>query len=134
MREALCILGTDQAVTTAAKTTDTLDLAVAGKHLGYAGRQLYLHFLVTTTFTGLASGLRLEVADDDNAGLTSRRILVQTAVLAISDLVAGARFTLPIWNSYPGGALQRYLAGYFGIVTEAATAGAVTSWIDDVPN
>ena len=132
MRDALNRLswnsGAGQAIATQAVSENTINLGAANKQLALSGRVLGVHFFVVSTFTGMASGLRLEIVDDDNAALSSARIMASSRILTTTDLVAGAYFFIPV----QAGKYQQYLGAQYSPESEAAS-GNIISWFGPEP-
>lgn len=80
-----------------------------------------IHMVVTTTFTGLDSGVNLWIVH----GAATTPTTKHTAMfIPVSELVAGAHFFVAAGNRQ----LLAYARGLFDIVSEVATAGAATIW------
>ena len=107
--------------------TDTVDLGITSPGLEGLGPQWGLHMIVTTTYTGLASGAILWIvhsaADDLSAGSIPGLVGM---FIPVASLVAGCHFFVPVPK---GIALKRYVGAVFDIVNQVATAGASTCWL-----
>jgi len=103
-------------------STDHIDFQDEPHNLG-VGTDLSLELVVTTTFTGLDSGMRVIFQSDEDDGFaTDLQNNFTSRTLAVAELVAGARFIFPV----PTDDLQRYVRGWYDLISEVATAGAVT--------
>ena len=111
-----------EAFTTDAYTTDVDDIKFpsTNPNAGRAGK-LGMHWVVTTAFTGLDSGVILWAVHGAATAPTTKLI---GRFVAVADMVAGAHFYVPM----PPSNLQ-FVRGWFDAVSEAATAGALTVWI-----
>lgn len=131
--DAALRLGTDQAITVSANTTNTIDLS-QNRDIG-EGKQMHMVFTVTTTGTS-TNTVTFSVITSAAAALTSATTLVTSDAITATNLVAvvgqtgGTQIILPIpARSYS--APQRYLGGYF---TCSGTVGALTVTTDIVDN
>lgn len=134
--DAKNVLGTAQAVTVAAATTDILDLGAPGKdafgnsqvHDKFTGRQLFLNMVVTASATAAgAATMQLSLEGADDSGFSTNKVVyLLSDNIPKASLVAGAKFRFPI----PGNYRKRYLRGYFTIGTGPLTAGNFTTFID----
>ena len=121
------MFGEAQAILLAADeaATDYLDFQDEPHNLG-VGTDLSLELVVTTTFTGLDSGMTVILQSDEDSGFaTDLTAEVTSRTFAVAELVAGARFLLPI----PAGDIQRYVRVWYNLISEVATAGAITARI-----
>lgn len=94
---------------------------------GEAAKELYLHVIVSTTFTsGGSATLQVALQDSaDGAAFAATSPPVATAAIAKASLVAGyelLRVKLP-------SDLRQYVKLVYTIGTAAMTAGAVDAWI-----
>lgn len=112
----------DQAVTTTAVSTDTIDLGTA-REVG-EGKTLYLLFSVSTAFAG-GTSTEFQAIGSAAAGLTSPVVLGTTGAIPTASLTAGAKFAVAI-NPQIKSTGQRYLGARY-VVTGTNTAGAVTA-------
>jgi len=85
------------------------------------GGNFGLHAVVTTAFTGMAEGAILWICHGAATTPTTKHTGM---FVAVGDLKAGAHFFIPC-GSTP---LLQYARGLFDIVTNVATAGAMTMW------
>jgi hypothetical protein len=110
----------DQAITGAEASTKQLNHGVGSK-IG-DGTNLYLVVIVKTAFTfGTATYLQIQFMD--SADDTTYDEVIQSDELAESELVAGARFVLPL----PPG-IRQYTQVYYGS-DGTITAGAVDAFL-----
>ncbi len=118
--------GAGQTFTTTAVSEHKLDLGAADKQMGI--NEQVVEFLVKTTFTGLDSGLHLQIVDATAAnGTTNQRIINERSAIPVASLVAGAKFQLKV----PAEKLQRYLAARYEPVSEAAILGNLIVTVKD---
>jgi len=82
-----------------------------------------LHIVVTATFTGLASGANIEIVHGASTGPTT---VCASRFFAATDLVAGKHYFIPAPPS-----LLQYASMNFNIVSEVATAGAITAYFGE---
>lgn len=92
-----------------------------------AGGQFGLHLVVTTTFTGLDSGVNVWAVHGAATAPTTKHTGM---FIPVASLVAGAHFFIPI-GSTP---MLQYARGLFDIVSEVATAGAATMYFGPGPH
>jgi hypothetical protein len=85
-----------------------------------------LHGIVTTAFTGMAEGCFLAIIHSAADDLSAASVQHTKMFIPVASLVAGAHFFVPIGK---GVTLLRYVGGVFDIVTNVATAGAMTCWL-----
>lgn len=145
--DKLNVMSDDQAITADAISTNVIDiLAVAGavnasstggpgtnliKDIG-AGRPLYLHILVTTTFDGAAdtSSLICTLESDDNTSLSTATVHMTLQEDEEATLVAG--YWIAKGVPLPPGSYQRYVGIRYNVgAEENFTAGKVQAWISD---
>jgi len=120
--------GTGHAYTADAVSEFCLDLGAADKELGI--NKLILHFLVKTSFDGLAGGVNLQLIDASNANLTTdQRVLAEIPDLAVTDVAAGKHYQIPV----PPRKLQQYLGFRWETVGADSTVGNAIVWIDSQP-
>ena len=122
--DALLNFSTDQAVTTTAVSTNTVDLGAQARDIG-AGEDLYVDFRITTAFAG-GTSTKFEVIVADDAALTSNVQVVGSSNDALTaTLVQGAATAVRI-NPILGSKGKRYLGARY-TVTGTNTAGKVTA-------
>ena len=82
-----------------------------------------LHCIVTTTFTGLDSGANIQIQHGASTGPTT---VCASRFFAASSLTAGKHYFIPAPPS-----LLQYARMNFDIVSEVATAGAITAYFGE---
>lgn len=116
-------VSTDQAVTTTAVSTDTIDLSVA-RDIG-EGHDLYMHFDISETFTG-GTSTNFEVIIADNAALSSNVVVIgSSGAIATAGLTATTNIAVRL-NPQIGSLGKRYLGARY-TVSGTNTAGKVTA-------
>jgi hypothetical protein len=114
-------VSTDQAVTTTAVSTDTIDLSVA-RDIG-EGKDLYMNFAVTEAFAG-GTSTNFEVIIADNAALSSNVVVVGASGATVTaDLTLGKNIAVRI-NPLIGSLGKRYIGARY-TVSGTNTAGKV---------
>lgn len=130
----------DQAITADAISANVIDLLPGGilgqtantlRDIG-AGKPLYLHVLVTTTFDSAADSTSLitSLESDDNTSLSSATQHWVSSDIEQATLVAGYWIAkgIPI----PPGDYQRYLGLRFNVgAEENFTAGKIQAWLSE---
>lgn len=121
--DKLLRVSTDQAVTTTAVSTDTIDLSVA-RDMG-EGQDLYMNFAMTTAFAG-GTSTNFEVIVADDAALTSNVTVVgASGAIATADLTLGKNIAVRV-NPLVGSTGKRYMGARY-TVSGTNTAGKVTA-------
>lgn len=116
-------VSTDQAVTTTAVSSDTIDLSVA-RDIG-EGHNLLMNFAVTEAFAG-GTSTTFEVIIADNAALTSNVTVVGSSnAVATASLPLGTNVAVRI-NPLIGSLGKRYIGARY-TVSGTNTAGKVTA-------
>ena len=116
-------VSTDQAVTTTAVSTDTIDLSVA-RDIG-EGKDLYMNFAVTEAFAG-GTSTNFEVIIADNAALSSNVVVVGASGATVTaDLTLGKNIAVRI-NPLVGSLGKRYIGARY-TVSGTNTAGKVVA-------
>jgi hypothetical protein len=112
----------DQALTTTAVSTDTIDLSVA-RDMGEGG-DLYMNFAVTTALAG-GTSVKFEVISSASANLGSPTVIGSTDAIVTASLVAGYNTAVRI-NPQVASLGQRYLGARYTI-SGTYTSGKVTA-------
>ncbi len=99
-----------------------VNFGVASPGVGNLGI-MALHIIVTTTFTGLDSGVNIEVVHGANTGPTT---VCASRFLAVAALVKGKHYQVLC----PPSMLQ-YASMNFNIVNQVATAGKITAYFGE---
>lgn len=112
----------DQALTTTAVSTDTIDLSVA-RDMGEGG-DLFMNFAVTTALAG-GTSVKFEVITSASANLGSPTVIGSTDAIVTASLVAGYNTAVRI-NPQIASLGQRYLGARYTI-SGTYTSGKVTA-------
>lgn len=113
----------DQALTTTAVSTDTIDLSVA-RDMGEGG-DLFMNFAVTTALAG-GTSVKFEVIAATNAALSSGVVVIGSSdAVVTASLVAGYNTAVRI-NPQVASLGQRYLGARYTI-SGTYTSGKVTA-------
>jgi hypothetical protein len=120
--DQLLRVSTDQALTTTAVSTDTIDLSVA-RDIGEGG-DLYMNFAVTTALAG-GTSVKFEVISSASANLGSPTVIGSTDAIVTASLVAGYNTAVRI-NPQIASLGQRYLGARYTI-SGTYTSGRVTA-------
>ena len=112
----------DQAITTTAFSTDTIDLSVA-RDVG-EGTALYMNFAVTTALAN-GTSVKFEVVTSANANLSSPTVVGSSDAVLTAALTAGKNVVVRI-NPDIAGKGQRYLGARY-TVAGTFNAGKVTA-------
>jgi hypothetical protein len=116
-------VSTDQAVTTTAVSSDTIDLSVA-RDIG-EGHNLLMNFAMTEAFAG-GTSTNFEVIIADNAALSSNVVVVgSSGAIATAGLTLGTNVAVRI-NPLIGSLGKRYIGARY-TVSGTNTAGKVTA-------
>lgn len=123
--DKLLRVSTDQAVTSTAVSTDTIDLSVA-RDIG-EGKKLIMNFAVTEAATASGSAtVTFQVIGSASADLSSPVVLGSTGAIAKADLTLGANIAVDI-NSLIGSKGYRYIGANYVVATGPLTAGKFTA-------
>lgn len=123
MYDYLELLGEAQVVGDAADeySTNEVDLGFAAPVPGInRGNKFGLHAVVTAAFTGLDSGVYIWIV---HGAATSPTTKHTCAYFSAAELTLGKKIFIPCAQ---GTDILRYARGLFDIVSETATAGALT--------
>ena len=112
----------DQALTTTAVSTDTIDLSVA-RDIGEGG-DLFMNFAVTTALAG-GTSVKFEVITSAAANLGSPTVIGSTDAIVTASLVAGYNTAVRI-NPQIASLGQRYLGARYTI-SGTYSSGKVTA-------
>lgn len=112
----------DQAVTTTAVSTDTIDLKVA-RDMG-EGHNLFMNFAVTAALTG-GTSVKFEVISSANANLSSPTVIGSSDAIVTADLTTGKNVAVAI-NPQIASNGERYLGARY-TVSGTYSAGTVTA-------
>lgn len=121
--DKLLRVSTDQAVTTTAVSTDTIDLSQA-RDMGEGG-EITMNFAMTEAFAG-GTSTKFEVIIADNAALSSNVVVVGSSdAIITADLTLGKNVAVRI-NPLIGSTGKRYMGARY-TVSGTNTAGKVTA-------
>ena len=112
----------DQAITTTAFSTDTIDLSVA-RDVG-EGTALYMNFAVTTALAN-GTSVKFEVVSSANANLSSPTVIGSSDAILTAALTLGKNVVVRL-NPQIAGKGQRYLGARYTIAG-TFNAGKVTA-------
>ena len=120
--DALLRVSEDQALTTTAVSTDTIDLVVA-RDIG-EGTPLYMNFAVTTALAG-GTSVKFEVITSAAAALTSPTVIGSSDAILTAALTAGKNVVVRL-NPEIAGKAQQYLGARY-TVAGTNTGGKLTA-------
>ena len=112
----------DQALTTTAVSTNTIDLSIA-RDMG-EGHPLFMNFAVTAALTG-GTSVKFEVIQSASADLSSPTVIGSTDAVVTASLVAGYNTAVRV-NPQIGSKGQRYIGARYTI-SGTYSAGTVTA-------
>ena len=120
--DALLRVSEDQAITSTAFSTNTIDLSVA-RDVG-EGTALYMNFAVTTALAN-GTSVKFEVVSSANANLSSPTVIGSSNAVLTAALTVGKNVVVRI-NPDIAGKGQRYLGARY-TVSGTYNAGKVTA-------
>lgn len=120
--DALLRVSEDQAITSTAFSTNTIDLSVA-RDVG-EGTALYMNFAVTTALAN-GTSVKFEVVSSANANLSSPTVIGSSDAVVTASLTAGKNVVVRI-NPDMAGKGQRYLGARY-TVAGTFNAGKITA-------
>ena len=120
--DSLLRVSEDQAVTSTAYSTNTIDLSVA-RDVG-EGKTLYMNFALTEAFAN-GTNLTFEVVTSANANLSSHDVIGSSATIATAALTLGKNIVVAI-NPQIASKGKRYLGARYTVVG-TMNAGKVTA-------
>jgi len=120
--DALLRVSEDQAITSTAFSTNTIDLSVA-RDVG-EGTALYMNFAVTTALAN-GTSVKFEVVSSANANLSSPTVIGSSDAVLTASLTAGKNVVVRI-NPDIAGKGQRYLGARY-TVAGTFNAGKITA-------
>ena len=120
--DSLLRVSEDQAVTSTAYSTNTIDLSAA-RDVG-EGTTLYMNFALTEAFAN-GTNITFEVVTSANANLSSHDVIGSSATIATAALTLGKNIVVRI-NPDIAGKGKRYLGARY-VVTGTMNAGKVTA-------
>ena len=120
--DSLLRVSEDQAITTTAFSTDTIDLGTA-RDIG-EGTALYMNFCVTTALAN-GTSVKFEVVTSANANLSSPTVVGSSDVILTAALTQGKNVVVRI-NPDIAGKGKRYLGARY-TVAGTFNAGKVTA-------
>jgi len=120
--DALLRVSEDQAITSTAFSTNTIDLSVA-RDVG-EGTALYMNFAVTTALAN-GTSVKFEVVSSANANLSSPTVIGSSDAVVTASLTAGKNVVVRI-NPDIAGKGQRYLGARY-TVAGTFNAGKITA-------
>ena len=120
--DSLLRVSEDQAVTSTAYSTNTIDLSAA-RDVG-EGTTLYMNFALTEAFAN-GTNLTFEVVTSANANLSSHDVVGSSATIATAALTLGKNIVVAI-NPQIASKGKRYLGARY-VVTGTMNAGKVTA-------
>ena len=120
--DSLLRVSEDQAVTSTAYSTNTIDLSAA-RDVG-EGKTLYMNFALTEAFAN-GTNITFEVVTSANANLSSHDVVGSSTTIATAALTLGKNIVVAI-NPQIASNGKRYLGARY-VVTGTMNAGKVTA-------
>ena len=120
--DSLLRVSEDQAVTSTAYSTNTIDLSVA-RDVG-EGKTLYMNFALTEAFAN-CTNITFEAVTSANANLSSHDVVGSSTTIATAALTLGKNIVVAI-NPQIASKGKRYLGARY-VVTGTMNAGKVTA-------
>lgn len=126
--DKLLRVSTDQAVTTTAVSTDTIDLSVA-RDIG-EGQELTMNFAVTEAFAG-GTSVKFEVIGSASADLSSPTVIGSSDAVVTAALTLGKNVAVRM-NPQVGSNGQRYLGARYTVVGTMSAGKVVADIVSDI--
>ena len=123
--DSLLRVSEDQAVTSTAYSTNTIDLSAA-RDVG-EGKTLYMNFALTEAFAN-GTNITFEVVTSANANLSSHDVVGSSTTIATAALTLGKNIVVAI-NPQIASKGKRYLGARY-VVTGTMNAGKVTADVE----
>ena len=120
--DSLLRVSEDQAVTSTAYSTNTIDLSVA-RDVG-EGKTLYMNFALTEAFAN-GTNITFQVVTSANANLSSHDVVGSSTTIATAALTLGKNIVVAI-NPQIASKGKRYLGARY-VVSGTMNAGKVTA-------
>jgi len=125
----LCRASGGQAVTTDAPCDNPITFGAAAPFIGM--KRPVVKILVSEAFTGMASGLNIQLRVDTNVNLaTAPKVINELPAKKITELTLGDMHQMVIPPVQLEASYQ-HIGLYFDLVSEAASAGKIIAWVED---
>jgi hypothetical protein len=97
-----------------------------------AGKTLYLHILVTTTFDTAGEDGTLDVTlESDSAAALNVSATVHLTIPQVAEAALVAGYWIAKGLAIPAGAYERFLGLRYNVGSSAFTSGAVSAWLSE---